>query len=398
VPNDGLLDGLRVLDLTQNLSGPYGAMLLADMGADVVKLEPPTGDPHRRLIPVVDGTSLLFASVNRNKRSIVVDLKCSEGRTIAVELAKSADVMFNNFRPGVMGRLGLGYADVAAHNDRLVYCSLSGFGQTGPRATRPAYDLVIQAMGGGMSLTGYPGTPPARAGIPISDLCGGAFAVIATLAALTRRGISGRGGEVETSLLDCQISMLTYWAALGLGTDEVPGPQGGGNSINFPYGPMRASDGYVVVAVYGDTFWSNLCTALGQTSWISDDRFSVNARRVENRALLQGMLDDEFARHTVAEWIDILEHYDIPAAPINDVRLAMSDPQVVARDLLLKVRLGDSEFGFAGNPIKETPPTPTRTISPPRLGQHTREILSEWTERTQSDIDGLFAKCVVSGE
>jgi crotonobetainyl-CoA:carnitine CoA-transferase CaiB-like acyl-CoA transferase len=395
---DGLLAGIKVLDFTLNLSGPYGAMLLADMGADVVKVEPAAGDPHRKLLPIVDGTSLLFASVNRNKRAISIDLKTDEGRALALDLAAHADVVINNFRPGVMSRLGLAYEDVAAVNERVVYCSLSGYGQSGPRQFTPAYDVAVQALSGGMSLTGYPDMPPARAGIPIADLCGGSYAVIATLAGLTRRGITGRGGEVETSLFDAQISMLMYWAALGINTDSIPGPQGGGNSSTFPYGPMRAGDGYIIVAVYGEQFWPKLCAALGRGDWVSIGRFSTNAQRSVHRAELQTLLDAEFGRKTVAEWVRILTEHDVPCNPILDVRAAMSDPQIADRDLLVKLDIGGQELGFAGNPIKEIPRVPTRTVPPPRHGQHTVEVLREWGGKTDEEIDVLLRTGTVAGE
>jgi CoA:oxalate CoA-transferase len=395
---DGLLSGIKVLDFTLNLSGPYGAMLLADMGADVVKVEPAAGDPHRKLLPIVEGTSLLFAAVNRNKRAICVDLKTDRGREVALELASKADVMFNNFRPGVMDRLGLGYTEVSSRNDRLVYCSLSGYGQTGPRQFTPAYDVAVQALSGGMSLTGYPGMPPARAGIPLADLCGGAYSVIAILAALTRRGVTGVGCEVETSLLDSQISMLMYWAALAVNTDSVPGPQGGGNSSTFPYGPMQASDGYVIVAVYGEQFWPKLCAAVGREDWVQIERFSTNAQRSVHREELQQLLDAEFGRKTVAEWVRILTEHDVPCSPVLDVREAMNDPQVADRDLLLKIAIGGRELGFAGNPIKEMPRTPTRTVPPPRHGQHTVDVLREWADLPSQEIDSLLASGVVSGE
>jgi crotonobetainyl-CoA:carnitine CoA-transferase CaiB-like acyl-CoA transferase len=395
---DGLLSGIKVLDFTLNLSGPYGAMLLADMGADVVKVEPAAGDPHRGLLPIIEGSSLLFASVNRNKRAVCIDLKTSQGREVALDLASQADVVFNNFRPGVMKRLGLSYADVSARNDRVVYCSLSGYGQTGPRQFTPAYDVAVQALSGGMSLTGYPGMPPARAGIPIADLCGGAYSVIAVLAALTRRGITGKGGEVETSLFDSQISMLMYWAALGVNTDPVPGPQGGGNSSTFPYGPMQASDGYVIVAVYGEQFWPKLCAAVGHDDWAQIERFSTNAQRSVHRDELQRLLDAEFGRKTVAEWVRILTEYDVPCSPVLDVRQAMNDPQVADRDLLIKLAIGQQELGFAGNPIKEIPRTQTRTMPPPRHGQHTVEVLREWAGLPAAEIESLLSAGIVTGD
>lgn len=387
---DGLLTGIKVLDFSLNLSGPYGAMLLADMGADVVKVEPGAGDPHRRLQPQVEGTSLLFASVNRNKRAICIDLKTDAGRELALDLAAQADVAFNNFRPGVMERLGLGYGAMSAGNDRLVYCSLSGYGLSGPRQFTPAYDVAVQALSGGMSITGYPESPPARAGIPIADLCGGSYAVMAILAGLARRGVTGKGCEVETSLFDSQISMLMYWAAIALNTDHIPGPQGGGNNFSFPYGPFRASDGHIIVAVYGDQFWPKLCAAVGRPEWGQIDEFAVNSGRVAHRDKIQKMLDDEFEHKTVEEWVGILSEHDVPCNPVLNVRQAMDDPQIADRELLLRVPIGSTELGFAGNPIKQVPRTPTRAMPPPRHGQHTLEVLQEWIGRTPAEIGELL--------
>lgn len=392
---DGLLDGLRVVDFSMNLSGPYASMLLADLGADVVKIEPMTGDPHRTLLPMKAGMGLLFASVNRNKRSIVIDLKTSEGRDVALSLIDQADVLFNNFRPGVLERLAMTYDIASARNPGLVYCSLSGYGASGPRATSPAYDLAIQALAGGMSITGYPDGPPARAGIPIADLCGGAYSVIAILAALTRRGITGKGGEVETSLFDSQISMLMYWAAIALNTDGMPAPQGGGNSTITPYGPYQASDGYVIVAVYGAQFWPKICNAVGRPDLIDDPRFSSNPARIENRSLLETILSKEFSQKTVAQWITVLEKHDVPCSPVNNVKEAMLEPQTLHRDLLVELEIGGEMLSFAGNPIKEVPAVPRASTPPPAHGQHTSEILTEWLGYQESDLKPLFDKGVL---
>jgi CoA:oxalate CoA-transferase len=395
---EGLMKDIRILDLTLNLSGPYGSMLMADMGADVVKIEPPSGDPHRKLNPKHAGMSLLFAAVNRNKRSIVIDLKTERGREIALSLAAEADVVFNNFRPGVLDKLGLGYDAVAARNERVVYCCLTGYGIDGPRADFPAYDLAVQALSGGMSLTGYPGSPPARAGIPIADLGGGAYAVIAILAALARRGITGKGAYVETSLFDSQISLLMYWAALGLNTDFHPGPQGGGNSHVTPYGPMRAKDGWLVVAIYGEQFWTKLCAALGRPDLETDPRFELNPVRVENRDALQAELDSAFGEKTVAEWIAILDEHDVPSAPVNDVHAAMNDPQVAARGLLVELPIGGDTLGFAGNPIREVPVAETPRNPPPAHGEHTREVLADWLGLEGDEVAGLVGEGAIMAQ
>jgi CoA:oxalate CoA-transferase len=386
-----LLAGTKVIDLSMNLSGPYGAMLLADMGCEVIKIEPPSGDPTRAIHPMKGGMSLHFASINRNKRSVVINLKSEQGREVLLDLLANADVAFNNFRPEVMERLGLSFEALHARNPGLVYCSLTGYGKDGPRRLTPAYDLAIQALSGGMSLTGYEGQLPARAGIPIADLCGGTFAVIGILAALVRRATSGEGCEVETSLLDAQISFLTYWAAFALNSDSVPGPQGGGNTNVMPYGPVKASDGYLVIAVYGEQFWPKICNALNRPELIADPRFEKNHERVKNRVELQEIIDSEFARLTVDEWLQILQEADVPCNRINNVLEAMREPQVLARDLLTEVMIGDEMCGFAGNPIKQSPRVRTPGTSPPELGEHTAEVLREWLSMDDDVIDKLLA-------
>jgi crotonobetainyl-CoA:carnitine CoA-transferase CaiB-like acyl-CoA transferase len=249
-----------------------------------------------------------------------------------------------------------------------------------------------------MSLTGYPDSPPARAGIPIADLGGGAYAVIAILAALARRGITGKGAYVETSLFDSQISLLMYWAALGLNTDFLPGAQGGGNSHVTPYGPMHAKDGWLVVAIYGEQFWTKLCAALGRPDLETDPRFELNPVRVANRDALQAELDVEFGKKTVAEWITILDENDVPSAPVNDVRAAMNDPQVAARDLLVELPIGEKLLGFAGNPIREVPAAPTPHNPPPGHGEHTREVLAEWLGFDGDEVSGLLSEGAVMAQ
>lgn len=373
-----------------HLSGPYGALLLADMGCEVVKIEPPGGDPTRAIHPMKRGMSLHFASINRNKRSVVIDLKTDEGRNVLLDLLAEADVVFNNFRPGVMERLGLGYEELNVRNPGLIYCSLTGYGKDGPRRLTPAYDLAVQALAGGMSLTGYEGALPARAGIPIADLTGGAYSVIGILAALARRGVTGKGCEVETSLFDAQISLLMYWAGMALNSDLQPGPQGGGSTNIMPYGTVKAKDGYLVIAVWGESFWPKLCNAIGRPELVEDPRFDKNNDRVVHRDLLQPIIDEEFAKRTVSEWLQILDEADVPCSKINNVREAMADPQVAARDLMMKIKVRDEPSSFAGNPIKQVPRGETPAVSPPELGEHTREVLQQWLSFDDKRIDELI--------
>lgn len=372
-----LLEGVRVLDLTMHLSGPYGSMLLADMGAEVIKVEPPHGDPQRLLDPRRGDVPLIWASINRNKRSVVIDLQNPAGRDVFLQLVRDADVVINNYRPGVLDRLGLGYEALTAANPRIVLGNLTGFGLSGPRASSPAYDIAIQALSGGMSLTGYPDSPPARAGVPIGDLAGGMFLALAVVSALRHRDATGEPVNLDISLLDSSVSLLMYWAALALNAGVTPPPQGSGNSQVYPYGAYPTSDGWVIVAPYSGTFWPKLCEAIGRTDLLVDERFGDNNARVANREVLEEMLFDEFRRRTSSEWVAILEAADVPASPVNSVIDAMLDPQVEARGMRVQIPIDGEVLSFAGNPIKLVPDRPATASAPPRFGEHTRDVLAE---------------------
>lgn len=374
-----LLSGVRVIDLSQNLSGPYGSMLLADMGADVIKVEPLTGDPQRTLIPFVDGVSLLFTAVNRNKRGVAINLKDPEGRQLLLRLISQSNVVYNNYRPGVMNRLGLSFAELKQANPRIVASSLSGYGRTGPKALWPAYDVAIQALSGGMSLTGYAGSAPARAGIPIADLAGGIFNAIGVLAGLVSRSLRAEAVEVDIGMLDTQISLLMYWAAIGLNSDLPLVPQGSGNTNTYPYGAYRCDDGYVVIAIWGESFWPKLCQALGHPEWLEDERFSNNTLRSANRAELHLMIETALGGKGRDQWLEILRAADVPCAPINSVREAMADEQVLMREMNIPViSQSGRELRFAGNPVKSVPSTEVPARMAPVLGEHTREVLAEF--------------------
>ena len=377
--DEGLLTGLKVLDLSMHLSGPYGAMLMADLGADIVKIEPPAGDPLRLLDPKVDGLSIIYASINRNKRSLVLDLQQADGRALFLRLVEQADVVYNNFRPGVMDRLGLSFKDLTAVNPRIVMANLTGYGLDGPQRMAPAYDAAIQAVSGGMSITGHVGGAPARAGIPIADLAGGVFLALGVLAALRKADRTGEGVMLDLSLLDTQISLLMYWAGLALNTGIDPPPQGSGNVNVCPYGAFPTADGHVIIAIFSGSFWPKLCAALDRADLAADPRYADNTLRLEHRVELEAELEREFRRRTTAEWLTVLEQHDVPSGPVNSVSQAMAEPQVIARDMRRSITIDGRTLEFPGNPIK-TSPDPTRTADfapPPRLGQHSREILRE---------------------
>ncbi|HLE44854.1 MAG TPA: CoA transferase, partial [Methylomirabilota bacterium] len=288
-----VFDGVRVLDLSRMLAGPYGAMLLADLGAEVVKIEEPGGgDPMRAMgPPFLDGESAYFLSINRNKKSVALDLDRPEGRAVFLDLCRVADVVWENFRPGVMARLGCDPATLRALNPRLVVCSISAFGQEGPYRDWPAFDLALQAMGGAMSITGEEGRPPVRMGLPMGDLAGGMFGALAVAGALFRRAQTGEGTAIDLSLLDCQVSLLTYVAQYYWADGRVPGRVGSGHASVVPYQAFATRDSFLVVAVFAEKFWSGFCRALDRPDLIADPRFDSNGKRVERRRELVALLE-----------------------------------------------------------------------------------------------------------
>lgn len=363
------LAGIRVLDLTRMLAGPYATMLLADMGAEVIKVEDPMGDPIRRMGPPFepDGRSAYFMAVNRNKKSVVLDLRKEGDRARFFDLVRTADVVVDNFRAGVMERLGLTPARLQEAKPDLVSCSLTAFGGDGPYHDLPAFDLILQAMGGGMSITGEPGGLPTRAGIPIGDLAGGVFAAFAVCAALVRRERTGQGQHLDLALLDVQVSLLTYVAQYFLTDGRVPEPIGSGHLSAVPYQAFATADGHVVVAVFGDNFWAPLCEALGLPELV--DRYPDNLARVASREQLVPVLEARFLQRTTDEWVRELWRVGVPSGPVNTVDRVLADPQVRHRQMLVS----DGERSLLGNPVKTG--TPDRFTPAPTLGQHNRELL-----------------------
>jgi formyl-CoA transferase/CoA:oxalate CoA-transferase len=382
-----LFEGIRVLDLSRMLAGPYGSMLLADLGAEVIKIEDPAGgDPMRTMGPPflggergADGTpreSAYFLSINRNKRSIVLDLERPEGQAVFHDLCRVADVVWENFRPGVMARLGCAPETLQALNPRLVVCSISAFGQDGPYRDWPAFDLALQAMGGGMSITGEEGRPPARMGLPMGDLAGGMFGALAVAGALFRRARTGEGAAIDLSLLDCQVSLLTYVAQYFWADGRIPGPIGSGHASVVPYQAFATQDGFLVVAVFAEKFWGGFCRAIERADLAADPRFDTNGRRVEHRAELVPMLAAVFAARSTADWLARLQKAGVPAAPINRVDEVLGDPQVRLRDMVVELdhpRLGT--IPTLGTPIKASGTPPFRPAPPPGLGEDTERLL-----------------------
>lgn len=393
----GPLQGIRVLDFTRVLAGPAASLALADLGAEVIKIEPPgAGDETRTFPPIRDGESHYYLSVNRGKKSIVIDLKSPEGVALAKDLAAQCDVVVENYRPGVMDRLGLGYTVLSTINPRLIYCAISGYGQTGPLRDRPSFDIVLQAMSGALSVNGEPGQPPTKLGIPLGDLVGGINGPTAILAALHERHTTGRGRHIDISLMDGMIGLLGYIAQLAFFTGEDPKPQGSQHPSLVPYGIFPAKDGSIVVACLMNGFWERICKALDMADWIDDPRFATIEQRRDNRALVNERVSAQTLRHSVEELVAIFTAHEVPHAPILGVRDALAQPQVAEREMVVKVEhqtLG--MIPIVGRPVKfdERQPAPA---SPPVLGQHTDAILAEVLGLSAEEIERLRAVKAVS--
>ena len=396
---DGPLSRRLVLDLTQFLAGPYAGQIFGDLGARVIKIEPPGGEMARTLAPhFVKGESAYFLAVNRNKESLAVDLKHPRGRAIVLDLVRRADIVLEAFRPGVAARLGLDYPTLKAANPKIIVCSISGFGQDGPYRDRPAYDIVVQAMSGGMSITGERGGAPVRAGIPIGDLGAGMYGVIGALAALERVRQDGVGSHIDVAMLDCQISMLVYQAAYHLIAGEIPGPQGR-EHVSWPtYRAFRCADGIeIVVAANTERMWSDLCAALRAGELAADPRFRLNDDRLRNRADLAPLLEAAGAKIRSDELLAALAARQVPAAPINTLDRALADPQVRHRDMVVRLTDGDGDtVEVAGNPLKFDGASSRQHAYPHGLGADTMPILHGLLGMTKEDIADLAAEGVIA--
>jgi len=379
----GPLAGTFVLDLTRVLAGPYCTMLLADLGARVVKVEAPErGDDARQIGPFVGGVSAYFLSLNRGKQSIALDLREEVDRAIFEKLLAKADVLVENFRPGVMERLGLGFSQLHARLPRLVVASTSGFGQTGPYARRPAYDVVVQAMGGIMSLTGHPGGPPTRVGTSTGDITAGLFTAVGILAALCERAQTGAGRHVDVAMLDCQVATLENAIARYVATGEVPGPLGSRHPSIAPFQAFATGDGHLVVAAGNDALFAKLADLLGRPELTEDPRFRSNEERTRNVAELAGELAPVFATRSTDAWLAALEEGGIPCGPLNDVAQVLADPQVRARNMVVTALDPDAgRVTLAGNPVKLSGVEDPETRGPaPRLDEHREALLAELDE------------------
>ena len=393
-----MLSGVRIIDLTQMLAGPYGSMLLADLGAEVIKIEDPHGgDPTRQIgPPFIEGESGYFIGVNRNKRSVALDLRKEQGRRVLYDLVKVSDVVFNNFRPGAMERLGCDYDTLKAINPQLIYCSLTGFGETGPYRDRPAFDLAIQAISGAMSITGEPYRPPVRMGIPMGDLGGSLFCALAISSALYAREKTGEGRLIDVGLMDCMVSLLTYVGQYYLLGGSVPGPIGSAHQSVVPYQAFATEDIYIVVAVFVEKFWQGFCEVLGLDELTDDPRFEDNDKRRQYREELIPILEDVFRKRPGDEWLRLLSEAGVPCSPINTLDRVFSEPQVAARDMVMETDHPTAgKLRSIGNPVKASPPGEESRAPAPLLGQHTEEVLKDILGYPRKRISSLREEEVI---
>ncbi|MDO8473713.1 MAG: CaiB/BaiF CoA-transferase family protein [Dehalococcoidia bacterium] len=395
----GPLQGIRVLDLSRILSGPFCTMLLSDLGAEVVKVERPgSGDPARILGPRVGEDSAYFISVNRGKKSITIELSRKEGQALVRAMAPSFDVLVENFMPGTMAKFGLDFTQLSQVNPRLVYASISGFGQDGPYADRPALDIIIQAMGGIMSVTGESPDRPMRPGASLGDSTAGSFAALAVMSALWQRNSTGKGQHIDMSMLDCQVTMMENAFSRYFATGQVPGPLGTRHPAAAPFQAFRASDGNFVVALItddGDT-WRRFCIAIGRADLGEDNRFTTNSGRNNNVALLAVILEDIFGREPVSHWIGRMTEAGIPCGPVNDIKAVSEDPQIKHRNMLTAIpHESAGDWRVANTPFRFSEARTGPAGPSPRLGEHTMQVLSHVLGLSKTKLESLRANGVI---
>jgi crotonobetainyl-CoA:carnitine CoA-transferase CaiB-like acyl-CoA transferase len=390
------LNGIRVLDFTRVIAGPFCTMMLGDLGAEIIKIEPPpSGDDARNVgPPFVEGESVYFMSFNRNKKSLVLDLKTPEGKALIHRLAEKADVTVENFRPGTGSKLGIDYPTLKEINPRIICCSISAFGHTGPLSNDPGYDITIQAMSGSMSITGEPDRPPVKIGIPLGDTAGGMYAAYAIISALYARERTGRGQAIDIALYDALVAQLSYHAGYCLMAGVIPEPQGTGHPNRVPYQAFKTKDISIIVAIFTEEFWQKFCPLIGKEELIRDPRFKDNAGRVKYRHVLIPILEKVFETKTGDEWLAILK--GIPSAPLNTIDRALSHPQTLARQMVESIshpQCGD--ISVLGNPVKLSDMRAFSFKPPPLLGQHTEEILQGYMGYSPEAIADLAKRGII---
>ena len=385
------LENIKVLDLTRVLAGPYATMILGDLGADIIKVDMPViGDDARHFGPYMNSESAYFMSLNRNKRSITLNLKTEKGKQVLVEMVKKVDVIVENFRPGTMEKLGLGYEDLKKINPKLIYAASSGYGHTGPYSKRAAYDAVVQAMGGLMSITGKEGGEPTRVGTSVGDITAGLFTTIGILAAINSRNETGKGQKVDVAMLDCQVAILENAISRYVVTGEIPAPGGNKHPSIVPFEPFETVDGQIMVAAGNDVLWSNFCKAIDTYPLCEDERFATNPLRAKNYDELRPLLGEAMKVKTTQEWQDILDEAGVPNGPINTIDKVVADPQVIAREMIMEIDHPVSgKLKVPGIPIKLSDTPGDIRMTSPLLGQHTEEILKELLNYDDAKIDEL---------
>ena len=373
------LEGMRVLDCTQIMAGPFCTLLLADMGADVIKIERPEGgDDIRHTGPFIDGWSAPFLGVNRNKRSVALDLRSDAGREIFKKLVSSSDVMVQNFRPGTLQRMGLSYSDLQPIRPELIYCSISGFGNTGPYSHRGGFDLVAQGMSGLMSFTGMPDSPPVKVGVPITDLNAGMYSAYGILTAYIHRLKTGEGQEVDASLIESGIAYTFWESASYFNTGQVPEPLGSAHRLSAPYQALRTEDGHMNLGAANQRTWEAFCRAVGLEDLLNDERFTTNTDRKAREKELADLLEETLSTQPTSYWVDLLEEAGVPAGPIYNLGQVYNDPHVQARNMV--VELEDPRLGVIkhiGVPVKLSGTPGSIRHRAPDLGEHSREVLLE---------------------
>jgi len=389
----GPLERIRIIDLTQVLFGPFATMLLSDLGAEVIKIErPEVGDIARGNGPLIRGLSSYFLSLNRGKKSVTLNLATEQGVELFLKLTRRADVLVENFTPGTMEKLGLSYERIKEHNPKIIYVAGSGFGQYGPYAKKPAFDIVTQAMGGIMSITGEEGGPPVRPGVSYGDIAAGLFLCIAILAALQERQISGEGQFVDISMLDCQVTVQENAFVRYLNTGEIPRALGTRHPVITPFQAFQTKDGYIAVALRGGLKdqWPLFCAAIDRIDIMDDPQFKNGWLRTQNYKALEPILTEAMKTKTTVEWVEELEQAGIPCGPVNTIDQVASDPQIAARDMIVNVHHPKAgRFKVVNTPFKfsRTPCTVERAS--PDLGEHTQDVLSRLLEMTDEEISTL---------
>jgi crotonobetainyl-CoA:carnitine CoA-transferase CaiB-like acyl-CoA transferase len=395
------LDGIKVIDLTHMLAGPYAGMVIADLGAEVVKVEPlAPGEMTRGLLQSDSNYSFkdfgaYFLTLNRNKKSVSLDLKSDDGLSIFHDLVKSADVVLNNFSAGVVKKLKIDFDSLKSVNPRIITCSITGFGETGPHSSRPAYDQIVQAYSGGMSVTGPDAATPTRAGIPIGDLGSGLYSVIGILSALLSREQTNKGQHIDMSLLDVQISLLTYMATMQTLSNIDPEPIGNAHFVHVPYNSFTTQNGFVVIAVITDAFWEALLNVVNIDS-LRDSKFSKSVDRLKNQDFIEAELNKILSTKPSEFWIQALNDAKVPCGPINTFSQALSDEQVIHRNMVVEVEHPDGgTVKMPGNPVKLSYTNEDSYTPPPHLGVNTREILRDWAGYDENKIQTLIDQNIV---